>query len=274
MKTDIQLQFCSSSNLVFKAFEDRHYVKKMPTFQDLPDLEKQRVSETPEKLAAFIAKSGAPRGHHAQQIHFLIWLRGEIVGAISGGSAVFGTKSRDLFFGLTKDNKKQTLNGVIDNTLFRLERAERNLATRCLALWRRKVVGYWEYMYGVVPYGFETYVEEVEIEERPGKQRVGSIYLADNWTFTCRTFGSTKNHIGVGLTGGVEYDGVKKGSFARTTSIPKLEFCKWRDGFSEAVYCEYQSSWRGKTPEEKLLAKERASRREKCMNTFDVSEVK
>jgi hypothetical protein len=272
---ELSLEFCSSSNAAFKGFEDRHYVEKIPAFADMSELEQERVSKTPERLARFLAKEGKRRGHHGQQIHFLIWYKGQNVGAISGGSAIYGNASRDRFFGINKDNKRLTLNGIIDNTLFRLEQNERNLATRCLSLWRRVVPEYWMYLYDVAPYGFETFVDE-NAKVRPGKTRDGGIYRADNWTYLGRTIGSTKNHIGVGLTGGVEYQGPgsKKGTYARTKTTPKLMFVKWIPGFSSPQFCEYLSSWRGKTFEEKILAKERARRRERCMGTFAAPRLK
>jgi hypothetical protein len=297
MNDDLRLVFCSSKDVA--NFETRHYVEKMP---------KNYFRATGHSKPA-----GKPRGHHGQQIHFMIWHRGENVGAISGGSVVYGTKVRDEFFGINKNNKEQTMNGIIDNTLFRLEYEfdrstcvyapedkkkrkclipdhNHNLATQVLALWRRLVAEYWEYMYEVKPYAFETFVEEADILERPGKQRLGCMYLADNWTFVGKTWGSTKNHIGVGLTGGQSNPG--EGSYAREKVTPKLVFCKWIKGYTEAQYCEYESSWKagvryGKehpkagqevgTPEEqikwKALAKERIRRRKLCMGTSSVKEV-
>ena len=113
-----------------------------------------------------------------------------------------------------------------------------------------------------------------ELED--GRRRVGSLYRADNWVFAGETFGSTKNHIGVGLTGSEKWGG--KGSFARAKVQPKLIFCKWIGDYTEPQYCEYKSSWKAATkagtPEEKALAKERIERRKKCMGTSHISEVK
>ena len=265
MKPELYLTFCSSSSIV--EFEKRHYVEKMLALEQMSELERARVGPMSKK-------EGMPRGHHGQQIHFLIWYKGENVGAISGGGAVYATGVRDSFFDITQNNREQVLNGIIDNTVFRLEKPERNLATRCLALWRKTVVGYWEYLYGVKPYGFETFVLREDLED--GRQRVGALYLADNWTMVGETYGSTKNHIGVGLTGSPKLDG--KGSFARAKVQPKLVFCRWISGYTEPQYCEYKSSWKAGTkvgtPEEKLLAKERATRRQNCLGTSHISEVK
>jgi hypothetical protein len=277
---DLRLEFCSSRDVA--DFENRHYVEKMP---------KSYFRATEHSKPA-----GKPRGHHGQQVHFLIWYKGENVGAISAGSAVYATAVRDSFFGITKDNREQTLNGVIDNTLFRLEYSldrnacvygeedakkrkclnrdhNHNLATQVLALWRRNVVEYWEYLYGVKPFGFETFVEQDDIAERPGKQRLGRMYLADNWIFVGETQGSTKNHITVDLTG----EGGGGGSFARNPVKPKLVFCKWVKRVNEPQYHEYKSSWKaatkGGTPEERAIAKAVRSRRKKCMGTSCLGEV-
>jgi hypothetical protein len=144
------------------------------------------------------------------------------------------------------------LNGIVDNTVFRLELHEKNLATRVLSIWQKVSCVIWEDLYGVVVYGFETFV----VEEIRGKStlgdRTGALYRADNWTFTGITAGNAKNHDGVGLTGGLEGG---KGSFSRKAVVPKLVYCKWRSGFSEPVRVKYKSSWRAQTKAEKEHAK-------------------
>lgn len=74
------------------------------------------------------------KGAHAQQVHFLIWCEGTMAGIISGGSAAYAVASRDSFFGITKENREKVLNGVIDNTVFRLVNNEPNLSTRVISL--------------------------------------------------------------------------------------------------------------------------------------------
>jgi hypothetical protein len=234
----IHLQFCSSRDI--KVFETNHYVRKMTA-----------VGRTEKSKAV-----GEVRGHQGRQIHYLIWYEThegwKNVGAISGGSAVFATRVRDEFFHINKDNREKVINGIIDNTLFRLERHEFNLASRIVSLWRKEVVKDWEGLYGVKPYGFETFVEFAEIDAVT--QRVGSLYLADNWVRVGETAGITKNHVGKGLTGGLHGN-----PFTRENVPKKIVLCKWIDPFTEPQVCEYKSSWRGQTPEEKQLAKERAA---------------
>ena len=234
----ILFQFCSSKDITM--FEKNHYVRKM----------------TPDGRTGKSKAVGDVRGHHGQQIHYLIWYETddgwENVGAISGGSAVYSTGVRDDFFHITKENRETAINGIIDNTLFRLERHEFNLASRIVSLWRKVVVNDWEGLYGVKPYGFETFVEYAEIDA--GRQRLGKLYLADNWTLVGETSGIAKNHIGKGLTGGLHGN-----PFTRESVSKKFVFCKWIKPFTEPQACEYKSSWRGNTPEEKQLAKGRAA---------------
>lgn len=234
----ILFQFCSSKDI--KVFEKNHYVRKMTA-----------DGRTDKSKAV-----GEVRGHYGQQLHYLVWYETydgwKNVGAISGGSAVLATSVRDEFFHITKENREKVINGIIDNTLFRLEFHEPNLASTIVSQWRKTVVKDWEGLYGVKPYGFETFVEYAEIDA--DRQRVGSLYLADNWTLVGETAGNTRTHIGKGLTGGLHGN-----PFTRENVSKKFVFCKWIKPFTEPQTCDYKSSWRGQTPEEKQLAKERAA---------------
>ena len=131
----------------------------------------------------------ANRGTHGQQLHYLVLLDDEIVGIISGASSVWAVKSRDEFFGLTKENKQAGLPSIINNTVFRLEKHIPNLATYVLAMWRKQVAKDWEERYKVKVHGFETFVIETDF-------RKGTLYKADNWVYLGQTAGSAKIHIG------------------------------------------------------------------------------
>ena len=171
---------CSRSDPEYKAIRDRHYIPN--------------------------------KGAIGQQLHYLIVLEREIVGIISGGSAAYATRARDDFFGITKENRRIALNGIIDNTVFRLERNLPNLGTQVLSMWRRRVAQDWEEKYHVAPCGFETFIIENE-------NRKGAMYKADNWTFAGETSGSTKMKIH-----GADKPAVRAGS------VRKLVFCKWIRG--------------------------------------------
>ena len=187
----LRLERCRRSNAIYQQIRDRHYIPN--------------------------------NGSIGQQLHYLIVLDGECVGIISGGAAAYAVKCRDNFFGIDKENRKIALNGIIDNTVFRLEKNIPNLGTQILAMWRRQVVSDWKQKYGVEPAGFETFVIENE-------RRKGSMYKADNWIFVGQTQGSTKMHL----------HGIDK-QFMRIGVQPKLVFCKWIKGAS--LPTEYTPNW-------------------------------
>lgn len=190
--SEISLVRCKRTNYIYQAFRDRHYVKN--------------------------------NGSVGQQLHYLIYLNNECVGIISGGSAVYSVKSRDDYFGITKGNRQIAINGIIDNTVFRLEKNIPNLATQILKKWRKRVAVDWEIRYGVRPCGFETFVIENE-------RRKGSLYKADNWDFVGKTQGSTKLH----------QHGIDN-KFQRIEVPQKLIFCKHIKGVHLPE--TYQSNWK------------------------------
>ena len=158
MKDGILLEVCKRSDKHYQDIRDRHYVPN--------------------------------RGTHGQQIHFLIWYKDKLVGIISGASSVYGVKARDKFFQIPSDQKvkqKLYLPAIINNTVFRLEHHEPNLATRVLSKWRKTITILWDKLYGVPVLGFETFVVEED-------WRKGTIYKADNWSSLGVTAGSTKVH--------------------------------------------------------------------------------
>jgi len=175
--------------------------------------------------------------HQGQQVCFLIWYRGKLAGIISGASPVLGTACRDTFFGITKDNRYQVLNGVIDNVIFRLVNHEQNLGSRVLVLWEKAAVATWENLYQVEVFGFETFV----VREGQGIVRHGSVYRASNWTFA--------------------------GEIRQSMIPTKDVYCRWRAGYSMPVGSEYQSSWRGSTPAEKTRAKQLTAARKELLGT-------
>ena len=104
MKYNIRLERCKRTDPRYKEIRDRHYIPN--------------------------------HGCIGQQIHYLVFLEDEVVGIISGASAVYAVKARDDFFGLNKENKRPGLNSIINNVVFRLEKNSKNLGSQILALWR------------------------------------------------------------------------------------------------------------------------------------------
>ncbi len=239
--SNLYLQFCSSGDPRYVHIRNEHYV--------------------------------APKGAHAQQAHFLIWHNGSVVGIISGGSAAYAQARRDAFFGITKDNRARALNGIVDNTVFRLVTSEKNLATRTVALWRLAVAQVWKELYGVDVYGFETFVDGAN--EVTGLKRNGALYLADNWKYVGETAGSSKNHDADRLDFSQSNDdfelrvpknvgGLTK-PCQRSATTKKLVFCRWVPGHTKAIMQEYRSSWRLSTPDERRIAAVREEKRSALM---------
>lgn len=184
------------------------------------------------------------RGQIGQQLHYLIYDNDELVGIIAGAGATFSVKSRNDFFGLDEDPqiRGKQLNGIVNNTVFRIEKTRPNLATQVLARWRKQVAKDWEELYNVKVVGFETFVIE---ERREGmSDRTGNLYLADNWTRVGVTKGFSPTRIhGQGLDGKRE----------RQKSDPKIILCKRvmvgkrKKRRPLELPLEYNSSWRDKT---------------------------
>jgi hypothetical protein len=214
---DLYLEFCSRADPRYQDIRRLHYVKN--------------------------------KGVHAQQLHFMVWFKGAVVGIISGSSAVYATPKRDLFFGITRANRERVLRGIINNIVFRLECSEPNLATRTLALWRKVSSVLWKDIYGVTVYGFETLIIEdrtkileggygSELKDDPVlsgdfKKSPGTLYKADNWTCVGETEGFTKSHKDSGLNESFQVEKVQV----------KIMWCIWNAGHKQAIESEGDPTW-------------------------------
>lgn len=229
---DLVLEFCSREDPRYKSIRDQHYVEN--------------------------------NGAIGQQVHFLVWYKKVLAGIISGGAAMYEVASRDKFFNITKENRKQFMTSIINNSAFRMiyrsnkrmvtesgrDVPVESVATQVLALWRKVMPFVWFHLYAAIPRGFETFVGDTE-------NLTGSTYKGDNWQYVGRTVGASKSRKG--LTNAPVREKVE----------PKLVFVKKTDDYSYFAQCGdprfelsgYKSCWQGKTPEEKLRLKEIAARR-------------
>ena len=148
------------------------------------------------------------------QLHYLICLIAFKLESFPYSSPTWAVKPRDDFFELAQHPGKRgaQLKHIVNNSVFRLEQHDKNLGTKVLALFRRRVTHDWWHKYSVKLCGFETFVE-------PSEQRHGSLYKADNWT----EVGMTKGHVK--LQKGVKASG--KGNVSRIATSQKLIYCKW-----------------------------------------------
>jgi len=193
----LRLELVQRSDPLYKQFRSRHYI---------PD-----------------------RGLVGQQLQYLVFYAGEVVGVIGGSSAVFTNQSRDQFWGFSedRDTKTRQLNSVINNNIFRLEYPAPNLATMVLSMWRKRIAKDWKHLYGVPVAGFETFV----VEERlwNGKTRNGACYRADNWEL-------------IGVTRGYGATNVRgRRHENKTLKAKKLIYCKRIPG--RELCSDYTTSW-------------------------------
>jgi hypothetical protein len=193
----VQLQLVKRTNPIYQQYRKEHYVP--------------------------------PKGAVGQGFDYLIIYSGEIVGIISGASAVYTTKARDEFFELSedKDTKNKQLNSIVNNNVFRLERRIPNLATIVLKIWRERVSKDWEYLYGVPVAGFETFIIESRLEDT--STRNGCCYRADNWTLQGITTGYAETNT--------------RGREVKVKSLEqkKLVYCKRVKGIE--LCTNYETSW-------------------------------
>lgn len=201
------LEFCKSSDPRYQDIRDRHYVPN--------------------------------HGTQGQQLHFIIHYKNQVVGIISAASSVYAVKARDEFFQIPKDKlvrQQYHLPSIVNNTVFRLEYYEKNLATKVLSKWRRVTEELWKQLYGVSVTGFETFVVENDT-------RKGALYKADNWTMVGMTSGNAKAHGKGGMNG----------KHHREDTIAKIILCK---KIGNALPTDkYVSSWRAVSQDEKIRAK-------------------
>ena len=206
---NIELALCQRTHPAYVRFRDEHYITN--------------------------------NGCHGQQLHYLVMIEGKLHGILSGASAVYGVKSRDLFFGIKTEKRKVQLNSIINNVVYRLVDAPKNAASQALAQWRKQIAADWEHLYQVKVAGFETFVIEGSLNDKDevctDRTRTGALYRADNWDMLGITAGNTKTHSTKTGSGGMgtahkRKQVCKKLIFARKVkSVPLAEFYKatWQD---------------------------------------------
>lgn len=186
--TDIKLRRTEKTNNYYQKIRDNHYVEN--------------------------------HGCMGRQIHYLIWIENELIGIISGASAVYCCEGRDEFFGINKENRDGRIQEIICNTVFKMEKSKPNLGTQILAQWRRKITKDWFERYGIIPIGFETFIY--------GEGRFGSLYKADNWHYCGMTKGMAK----------YTPHGMHEG-FLKIKTEPKMIFCKYNQIKTKMLYRPY-----------------------------------
>lgn len=128
-----------------------------------------------------------PKGFVGRNICYAILFNNNYYGSIVGGSATLHLVGRDEYFTLTKENKKDKLNSIINNIFFHIEKIDnkyplRWFSVKILDLFRKTIIKDWEQKYGNKVIGFETLVE---------LPRTGDCYKKDGWNIVGQTKGYT-----------------------------------------------------------------------------------
>ncbi len=228
---ELYLEMVSTADERWKNFRIAHYIKSCG----------YEHSQATGDLDALDANARAVPNlktrEHGQQNHFLIWYKGEQVGIISGGSAVYRTAMRDEFFKMPKEiaDRKRVLNSIVNNTIYHIENHEDHLFARVLALWEKVIPYTWHEFYEVPVCGFETFIADEEKQD----DECGSGYKGTGWKLLGKEAGNAKTHPR--KNGRKKEDGK---SLQKSGSAPsKTLFCKWRAGYSSLIAVDYKPTW-------------------------------
>lgn len=232
---EIQLALCQRTHPLYLQFRDRHYISNS--------------------------------GCHGQQLHYLVMIDGKLHGILSGASAVYGVKTRDQFFGLSKekDLRHAQLSSIICNVVYRLEDAPRNAATQVLAQWRKQIASDWEALYQVKVAGFETFVIEGSFNDREerctDRERTGALYRADNWEMLGITAGNTKVHSASSNSGGLGVAHTRKQVCKKLIYAKRvIERCEGKKRLFRPVplASSYQATWRDPVAQKAVQCRRKA----------------
>lgn len=182
-------------------------------------IELTQIKRTHPLLLANMANHYSnPKGFVGRNICYLVKFNGVNYGTIVGGSSTLHLQGRDEYFGLTKENKKEKLNSIINNIFFHIEKVDGEYPARwfsklVIESFRYKVSKDWEMKYKDCPIGFETLVE---------LPRTGECYKKDGWDLV----GQTKGYTCKRIAGKGSDDWSGKRVWDTHNLRPKLVFCK------------------------------------------------
>lgn len=141
----------------------------------------------PRILVDMTGHYSKPKGFVGRNICYAIMFGDIYYGAIVGGSATLHLIGRDEFFGLSKQTKKESLNRIVNNIFYHIEKKDdkypvRNMVSKVLKIFRERIQIDWLSKYGDFVIGFESLVE---------LPRTGEAYKRDGWIEVGITKGQT-----------------------------------------------------------------------------------
>jgi len=182
-------------------------------------LKLEKIKRTDPRLLANMAiHYSHPKGFVGRNICYSVLFNDVYYGAIVGGSSTLHLAGRDEYFGLTKENKRNNLNNIVNNIFFHIEKVGgeypiRWFSVAVLKLFRETIKEDWKSKYGDEIIGHETLVE---------LPRTGDCYKKDGWNLVGQTKGFTCKR-----GAGQSTDGWGGRRVWDTQNLrPKLIFCK------------------------------------------------
>jgi len=121
------------------------------------------------------------------QLRYFIKSEEQILGVMGFGGAAWKVAPRDTFIGWTASEREKNLHLIINQTRFLILPWVRcqNLASKSLAMAKRRIGKDWQERYAYTPVLLETFVDTSKFH--------GTCYKADNWTCVGLTQGRTRN---------------------------------------------------------------------------------
>ena len=119
------------------------------------------------------------------QLRYFIVAGGRVLGAMGFGGAAWKVAPRDRFIGWSAEERESRLHLIVNQTRFLILPWVRcqNLATKSLALVKRRLPDDWHARYGYQPMLLETFVDT---------KFHGTCYKAGNWTLVGQTQGRSR----------------------------------------------------------------------------------
>lgn len=121
------------------------------------------------------------------QLRYFIKSGDQILGAMGFGGAAWKVAPRDTFIGWSASEREKNLHLIVNQTRFLILPWVRcqNLASKSLAMAKKRIGRDWQERYAYSPVLLETFVDTTKFH--------GTCYKADNWTCVGLTQGRTRN---------------------------------------------------------------------------------
>ena len=179
--------------VAYRAHPDIESAVRAPLTAPTVDLARLSVELVVKKSDSLLWNAYIERHHSlghqllpGAQLRYFIRAAGEVVALLGFGASAWKTQPRDAFIGWTTAQRQRNLHRVVNHARFLILPWIhcRNLASRALAMTRRRLAEDWHARYAYRPVLLETFVEKPRF--------AGTCYQAANWQYLGDTQGRGK----------------------------------------------------------------------------------